>query len=690
MNAPTMEVRPPAAAVLGTLVDAMVSTELGVTAEELGVEAYVLDRLLTRDAPEAMAIAAGLDELAERHPGTVASAEELLRECEQEDWFAGLARLVAEGVYANPGNGGNRNAAAWSAIGYEHRLPEGPDGPPRVAPRPLRFLGHNGSLDFDAIVVGAGAAGGIVAQTLAEAGQTVLLLERGYERGYAEGGHRDHLRNQRYSRYGMNTDPDLEGNPRVGIDPEGRAVIARPHEWAYHHSAGGVGSGTTVFGGLAWRYHPDDFRMASRYGVPKGSSLVDWPIGYDDLEPWYDKAEHEIGVAGEAANPHEGHRSRDYPMPPLPRRLAGDLLAAGARRLGLNTFRPPLLVNSVPHDGRAACIECGSCVGFHCPSDAKNGTHLTAIPRALATGRCHLVTGAMVTRIEHGADGRVTGVRFMQHRPDGQVVATSARARMVVLSAGAIETARLLLASRSALYPNGIGNTHDQVGRHLQGHYYPTAFGLFDEEVHGSRGPGVTIATCDFNHGNPGIIGGAMLADDFVMPPIMFWETALPPGLPRWGPEAHRFMRENFRRVLQIKGPVHEIPNPDCRVDLGPIADRWGMPVARLSGSTHAATVDTARFILGRAREWLEASGARDVWGAEPRQHMSAGQHQAGTCRMGTDPKSSVTDSFGRVWDHDNLFVSDASLHPTNGGFNPVLTIMALAFRNADHIARFS
>jgi choline dehydrogenase-like flavoprotein len=458
-------------AVLDILVEAMVSTEFGVTAKEMGVEAYVLDRLLTRDAPDAIAIAAGLDELATRHAGAAAAAAGLLRACEGEDWFAGLARLVAEGVYANPGNGGNRNAAAWSAIGYEHRLPEGPDGPPRSPPRPLRILGSSSSLEFDVIIVGAGAAGGIVAQTLAEAGRTVLLLERGRERGYAEGGHRDHLRNQRYSRYGMNTDPDLEGNPRVGIDPEGRAVIARPHEWAYHHSAGGVGAGTAVFGGLAWRFHPDDFRMASRYGVPDGSSLVDWPIGYDDLQPWYDKAENEIGVAGEAANPHEGHRTRGYPMPPLPRRRAGNVLAFGAERLGLSTFHPPLLVNSVPRDGRAACIECGSCVGFHCPSDAKNGTHVTAIPRALATGRCDLVTGAMVTRIEHGADGRVTGVRFMQHRPDGQVVTTSVGARAVVLSAGAIETARLLLASRSARYPAGIGNAHDQVGRHLQGHY---------------------------------------------------------------------------------------------------------------------------------------------------------------------------------------------------------------------------
>jgi choline dehydrogenase-like flavoprotein len=257
-----------------------------------------------------------------------------------------------------------------------------------------------------------------------------------------------------------------------------------------------------------------------------------------------------------------------------------------------------------------------------------------------------------------------------------------------VLSCGAIETARLLLLSASPIHPRGLGNAHDQVGRHLQGHYYPTAFGQFDEIVYDPRGPGLTTATCAYNHGNDGIIGGAMLADDFIMLPIIFWKHALPPGMPRWGPEAKEFIRRNFRRVTQIKGPVHEIPNPDCRVGLDPcVKDRFGLPVARLSGVAHPETVRTARFMLDRAKEWLEAAGAVRTWGTDPQPRLSAHQHQAGTCRMGDDPRLSVTDAWGRVWGHDNLFISDASLHPTNGGFNPVLTIMALAFRNGHHVA---
>src|SRR5690606_7080516 len=160
---------------------------------------------------------------------------------------------------------------------------------------------------------------------------------------------------------------------------------------AYGNNAACVGSGTLIYGGQAWRFHPDDFRMASRYGVPAGSSLVDWPIGYADLERWYGLAEQTIGVAGPSgALPHEPFRSRDLPMPPLPQFETATLLQKAAAALGLSLTQPPLLVNSIPHDGREACIECGSCVGFACPSDGKNGTQNTVIPLALATGNLHL------------------------------------------------------------------------------------------------------------------------------------------------------------------------------------------------------------------------------------------------------------------------------------------------------------
>lgn len=539
----------------------------------------------------------------------------------------------------------------------------------------------------DAIVIGSGAAGGIVAAVLAESGKSVLLLERGRVLGF-EDVPRDHLRNHRISIYGNNTGPSLIGNPRVFVDGQGRAATVNAIDGRYSNNAVAVGGGTLVYGGMAFRFPPDDFRMASKYGVPADSSLADWPISYDELERHYGQAEWEIGVAGDSSpDSFQTPRTRGFPMPSVARGKTGELLRGAANSLGWSTFTPPLLINTVPFGGRGACIACSECVGFACPTNAKNGSQNTAIPRAIATGRCKLVTGAMTEKIQADVRGRATGVSYFVATGEGfeRRVAT---AKTIVVSAGAIESARLLLNSACDASPHGLGNNFDQVGRHVQGHYYPTAYGLMRDDVYDGRGPGVTIATCDFVHDNPGVIGGALLADDFTVIPIIFWKNLLPPDLPRWGAANKRFMRENYRRFVQIKGPVHEIPNPDSRVTVDrDVKDRWGIPVARLSGSAHPETVRTSLYIRDRAEQWLRAADATRVWSAPVGLGFSAGPHQAGTCRMGTDPKTSVTDTFGRVHGHENLFVVDAGLHVTNGAFNPVLTIMALAFRCAEHIA---
>jgi choline dehydrogenase-like flavoprotein len=349
----------------------------------------------------------------------------------------------------------------------------------------------------------------------------------------------------------------------------------------------------------------------------------------------------------------------------------------------------PLLINSVAYDGRPACVRCGACVGFACPVGAKAGSHNTMIRRALATGRCQLLLRTAVSRITVDASGRVDGVEIA----DGTGARRPIAAAELVVAAGAVETARLLLASAHAREPDGIGNRTDHVGRHLHGHIYGGALGIFDEEVVDGVGPGVSIATGDYRHGNAGVVGGGLLANEFVPTPVNAYQYLTQAGLiPRYGAESKRLMRDYWPRMQRVVGPVHELTSAGSRVRLdGRLGDHFGMPVARLSGSVHPEDLRTQAFLGDRAADWLTASGAVRVVpiGARPAgAGPSSGTHQAGTCRMGADPARSVTDPFGRIWGHDNVRVVDGSVHVTNSGVNPVLTIFANALRVADDMVR--
>jgi choline dehydrogenase-like flavoprotein len=326
-----------------------------------------------------------------------------------------------------------------------------------------------------------------------------------------------------------------------------------------------------------------------------------------------------------------------------------------------------------------------TCVGFACPVNAKCGTHNTVIPVALKTGNCELRTNCQVAEIILDEKGRAKGVRYFDEKNKGLVQT----ADVVILSAAAVETARLLLNSKSKLFPKGAGNNNDWVGRNLQGHAYTGAIGLFKEDVYDDVGPGATFAVSDFNHGNNGIIGGGVLCNEFTPMPYLFSKLR-PPEAKRWGLEHKEFQRTMFQRTIRIQGPYQELPCFEAKVSVDPsVKDFWGIPVARLSGSRHKMDKIGCQFMSDRASEILKAAGAYSVWqqvggGAG----LSGGQHQAGTARMGNDPKISVTNKYGQVHDIDNLFVADGSLHVNNGGFNPALTIMALGFYVGGYIAK--
>ena len=239
-------------ALLAVVVDRIMPGDRDPGAIALGALDYLKRHFVDRPADAAL-IADGLAELG------ASSANELdLSALADLPWLRLLTELVAEGVYADPGNGGNRDALSWTMVGYAHGLPEGPNGPDARDGQPAR--GYSGTLDYDVIIVGAGAGGGVAAGVLAEAGKHVLLLERGLGRTYADSGYRDHLRNHRLSLYGHNTGPDLGGNPRVFVDRDGAEHIVPPHDGRYQNLAAAVGSGTLVYGAQTWRFHRDDLR----------------------------------------------------------------------------------------------------------------------------------------------------------------------------------------------------------------------------------------------------------------------------------------------------------------------------------------------------------------------------------------------------------------------------------------------
>jgi len=261
-------------------------------------------------------------------------------------------------------------------------------------------------------------------------------------------------------------------------------------------------------------------------------------------------------------------------------------------------------------------------------------------------------------------------------------------ADIVVLSASAMETARLLLNSKSKKFPNGAGNNNDWVGRNLQGLAYTSAVGLFDYDIHHFAGPGATTAICDYNHYNEGIIGGGLLCNEFYPLPYKFSKIR-PPKSARWGAEHKEFQRTNFFRYCGLHGPIQEMPNFNSRVvAYDKQRDFWGSPIVGLSGTRHPLDHEHCKFLTARAEDILKEAGATQTWQRVGGTGQSGGSHQAGTCRMGDDPTTSVVNRYGQMHDIDNLYVADASTFVTNAGFNPALTIMAMGYWIGDHMVR--
>jgi choline dehydrogenase-like flavoprotein len=565
-------------------------------------------------------------------------------------------------------------------------VPEGvtpvePDLPPDVG---VQGLGH----DYDAIVVGGGPGGGVAAQVLSSAGKRVLVIERARRLPNAalRG---DHLHGKRNAVYRSVVGPG-PGHPRVAQLPEGDRVIdAADDAWLYGLNSMTLGGGSRIWQGMAWRFLPEDFRMETVYGNPEDASLVDWPVDYEEMERYYTKAEWELGVAGEEGGlTSRTRRSAGYPMPAFETERARELLGRAADTLGWGWGPIPLALNSVPHDGRPACVRCPQCVGHACPVNAKNGSHNTFIPRAVATGNCDVLYDAEVVEVRDGADRAAVVV---MGSISADPVELEVSAEVVVVAAGAVETPRLLLAS-------GIGNDH--LGRHLHDHRFVTMLSEVDEPAKPYVGPGHSVATLDHVHAQTIPWGGGVLVDLMGLLPLTFASQPQMPGVPLWGAGHKEWMRGRRQNVFGVFGMGQEIPMPSSRVTLAEgVRDRWGRPAAALRKNVHPASVEIEDGMAVEGGRWLEAAGARNVRrqraGASHRKPgattvaasaSAAGEHSSGTARMGTSRETGATDPYGRVWDTRRIVVCDQSLHPTNGSVNPNLTNIANAFRVAEQL----
>jgi choline dehydrogenase-like flavoprotein len=530
----------------------------------------------------------------------------------------------------------------------------------------------------DFVIVGSGAAGGIIAKELATAGHSVVVLEQGPRLTVAQFNH-DEFGTFMQSRYANNpaTQPQSFRAAATSEARTGRALV-------YGRMVGGSNAHFTA---NFWRMRPLDFNEASTLGGVPGTGLVDWPISYDELEPYYTKAEWELGVSGEPG-PFDPPRSRPYPMPPLPVKSSGVLLERGARALGYHPQPSTMAINSQTYNGRPACQHCGFCLFFMCEYGAKSTSMAVMLPLAEATGRCEIRPESYVARIETSGEGRATGVSYF----DAKKQLHLQRAKAVVLCANGSETPRLLLNSESSRFPHGLANSSGVVGKYLMFNTYFGVNAQFEHPLNEFKSVQNTRMVMDFYATDPkrGFYGGGGIDARFGKYPITFALGGLPPGSPMWGEGYARGLAEQFTRTMFFGTHGTSLPLDTNSITIDPaLKDAWGLPCMRVTYHDHPDDLQNARFLAARAKEIAEAAGARKSW-AEPVQPQSFSVHLLGTCRMGNDPQTSVIDKHHRTHDVPNLFICDGSSLVTSTRGQPTETISALAFRAGEHIAAFA
>ena len=510
----------------------------------------------------------------------------------------------------------------------------------------------DGNDDDVVVVIGSGAGGGTLANELCQQGIKVVLMEAGKHYGIGD------FTNDEWDAFGQLSWLDMRttsGSWRVARDfPNLPAWICKT-----------VGGSTTHWAGASLRFQEHEFKVRSVYGDVEGASLLDWPLGLADLEPWYAKAEDKMGV------------TRTNGIPGLPGNNNFKVMWNGARRLGykdVHTGR--MAINSRPRDGRASCLQLGFCFQG-CKTGAKWSTLYTEIPKAEATGNLDLRPESQVLTITHDDRGMVDGVVYAdkdgnQHRQ---------AARVVCVAGNSIESPRLLLNSASSMFPDGLANSSGQVGKNYMRHMTGSVYATFDKPVNMYRGTTMAGIITDESIHDPsrGFVGGYEM--ETLALGVPFMAAFLDPGA--YGPLFTDAL-DHYDHMAGMWLVGEDMPQESNAITLHPTEkDRYGLPVPNVHFDDHPNDVAMRSHAYRQGTAVYDAVGAVRAYEVPP----YPSTHNLGTNRMSASASDGVVNQWGQAHDVKNLFVSDGSVFTTGGAENPTLTIVTLAIRQADYIA---
>jgi choline dehydrogenase-like flavoprotein len=521
----------------------------------------------------------------------------------------------------------------------------------------------------DVLIVGAGASGAALAWSLADTRMNILCLEQG---GWMDP-----------EQYPANAaDWELHQLSDFNPNPNGRN---RPEDYPVNDQDSvispmmfnAVGGSTILYAAHFPRMHPSDFRVRTLDGVAE-----DWPLEYADLERFYDMNDRVMGISGLAGNP--AYPPKQVQTPPLPLGKLGVTIAQGFNALGWHWWPADSAILSREYEGRAACVNAGPCL-LGCAQGAKASTDVTYWPAARRQG-VRIETHSRVREITVNQNGMADGVIYY----DAEGVERRQRAEVVVLACNGIGTSRLLLNSRSSLFPDGLANRSGLVGRNLMFHPYAYVTGLFDESLEGFKGPiGCCITSQEFyeTDASRGFVRGYTFEIVRSLGPVASAIGGIEAQPVPWGDAHHGEFDRRFGRTISMAVICEDLPELENRVELDPdLVDSSGIPAPKVTYRMGENSTKMIEHGSARACEVLEAAGAKETFVQAPA--ATAGWHLLGTARMGVDPETSVVNSWGRCHDVRNLFIVDGSIFVTAGGVNPTSTIQALALHVGDSIKR--